>query len=368
MILYPTCFPSIFTKMQEVAEIVWQTLTHDNGERYALHAVGVMANHVHVVVSFFDAVSMSEVVQEWKSVSAHRINRILGRHGELWQKDYYNHIIRDREEYCRQIRYVGEKNAGVKGGVFVGGCVDEGVDATKTGGERQFAVTVRSSGVASAPSPTHRHFARAVVLATGGWCGKYDFSTNPPYLRGDGIALAQVLGAAVRDMDAVQYEPTVRVDGPRRGIPVITTLLYKGATLRNLDGEEFLRDLHLNKDEMSQAILSEMRRTGANGVWYDLSAVPEDALRECRMDIAERRILVAPAPHTSLGGVVIDTHCRVLSRDGSPILGLFAAGEVTGGLHGRNRLGGNAGTETLVFGKIAGASAAHFAKGKGNDR
>ena len=203
---------------------------------------------------------------------------------------------------------------------------------------------------------------RSVVLATGGWCGKYDFSTNPPYLRGDGIALAQALGAAVRDMDAVQYEPTVRVEGPRRGIPVITTLLYKGATLRNLDGEEFLPDPHLNKDEMSQAILAEMRRIGANGVWYDLSSVPEDALRECRMNVAERRILVAPAPHTSLGGVVIDTHCRVLSRDDSPIPGLFAAGEVTGGLHGRNRLGGNAGTETLVFGKIAGESAAEYAR------
>ncbi len=215
--------------------------------------------------------------------------------------------------------------------------------------------------------------ASAVVLATGGWCGRYDFSTNPAYLRGDGIALAQALGAAVRDMDAVQYEPTVRVTGPRRGVPVITTLLYKGATLRNLDGEEFLPDPHLNKDEMSQAILAEMARRGGtpetedaavsapNGVWYDLSAVPEDALRECKMDPAERRILVAPAPHTSLGGVVIDSACRVLRPDGTPIPGLFAAGEVTGGLHGINRLGGNAGTETLVFGKIAGESAAEYA-------
>lgn len=200
--------------------------------------------------------------------------------------------------------------------------------------------------------------ATSVVLATGGWCGRYAFSTNPDYLRGDGIAFAQALGAAVRDMDAVQYEPTVRVDGPRRGVPVITTLLYRGATLRNDADEAFLADCRIDKDRLSAAIRAEMDRTGASGVWYDLSAVAAEDLRACRMDPGERRIRVAPAPHTSLGGVVIDANCRVLRPDGTPIPGLFAAGEVTGGLHGRNRLGGNAGTEVLVFGRIAGLRAA----------
>jgi len=204
---------------------------------------------------------------------------------------------------------------------------------------------------------------RAVVLATGGWCGKYDFSTNPNYLRGDGISLAESLGAAVCDMDAVQYEPTVRVEGPRRGVPVITTLLYKGARLLNDADEEFLSDPHANKDELSRSILAEMNRTGIAGVWYDLTNVAVEDLLACKMDPSERRIRVAPAPHTSLGGVVIDTRCRVLRPDGTPIPGLFAAGEVTGGLHGLNRLGGNAGTEVLVFGRIAGASAAEFSKG-----
>lgn len=203
---------------------------------------------------------------------------------------------------------------------------------------------------------------KSIVLATGGWCGKYSFSTNPSYLRGDGIEMAQALGAAVRDMDAVQYEPTVRVEGPRRGVPVITTLLYRGATLRNMAGEEFLSDRHLNKDEMSKAIMSELERTGTEGVWYDLGGVSDEDLRECKMDLSERRILVAPAPHTSLGGIVVDSCCRVRDVQGKPIAGLFAAGEVTGGLHGRNRLGGNAGTEVLVFGRIAGESAAEFAK------
>ena len=74
----------------------------------------------------------------------------------------------------------------------------------------------------------------------------------------------------------------------------------------------------------------------------------------CGIDISREPMLVAPAPHTSLGGIVIDARCRVLRPDGTPIPGLFAAGEVTGGVHGRNRLGGNAGTEVLVFGRIAG--------------
>ena len=204
--------------------------------------------------------------------------------------------------------------------------------------------------------------ARAVVIATGGWCGKYKFSTNPSYLQGDGIALAQSLGAAVRDMDAVQYEPTVRLEGPRRGVPVITTLLYEGAKIRNDAGEEFLPNARLNKDALSKAIFAEMARTNAPGVWYDLSEVSEASLVRCNMSVGERRIHIAPAPHTSLGGVVVDPFCRVLHVSGSPIPGLFAAGEVTGGLHGRNRLGGNAGTEVLVFGRLAGERAAAYVK------
>ena len=224
--------------------------------------------------------------------------------------------------------------------------------------------------------------ARSVVVATGGWCGKYDFSDNPPESRGDGIALAQSLGAAVRDLDAVQYEPTVALAPDRlRGIPVITTMLHEGATFRNRLGEEFLPDKHANKDAISRAIRAEIEAgrgvpaQGAPetcGVWYDAVGVPREILETryadtvrryaaCGIDITREPMLVAPAPHTSLGGVVIDARCRVLRAEGTPIPGLFAAGEVTGGVHGRNRVGGNAGTEVLVFGRIAGESAARYA-------
>ena len=220
--------------------------------------------------------------------------------------------------------------------------------------------------------------ARTVVIATGGWCGKYEFSDNPPELRGDGIDMAVKLGAATRDMDHVQYEPTVALAPEKlRGIPVITTMLFEGATFRNANGDEFLSDKHANKDEISRAIFAEIKagRGVDGGVWFDATGVPDELLDTTYIDTVKRYatagidihkepMLVAPAPHTSLGGLVIDTHCRVLRADGSPIPGLFAAGEVTGGIHGFNRIGGNAGTETLVFGRIAGEEAASCAKGR----
>ena len=240
------------------------------------------------------------------------------------------------------------------------------VTALEAGGS-QFTATVSDAQERVPPM-----VARAVVIATGGWCGKYAFSDNPPELRGDGIALAQSLGAAVCDLDAVQYEPTVAIAPERlRGIPVITTMLHEGATFRNRLGEEFLPDKHANKDAISRAIRAEIEagRGIDGGVWYDATGVPREILETryadtvrryaaCGVDITREPMVVAPAPHTSLGGVAIDAHCRVLRADGTPIPGLFAAGEVTGGVHGRNRLGGNAGTEVLVFGRIAGESAA----------
>ena len=195
-----------------------------------------------------------------------------------------------------------------------------------------------------------------IIIATGGWCGKYKFSDNPSYLKGDGLAIAEALGAALKDVDEahVQYEPTVRLEGPQRGIPVITTLLFEGARLLTPEGREFLENTSLNKDELSQAIF----RIGGTAV-YDLSDVAEEKMRECNMDPTEWIIPVAPAPHSSLGGVVIDTKCHVLDRNGKIVPGVFACGEVTAGIHGLNRLGGNGGTAAMVFGAVAGREAAN---------
>ncbi|MDO5317957.1 MAG: FAD-binding protein [bacterium] len=350
--------------------IVREVLFHFQNERYVLHAVGVMPNHVHIVFEVLEGHSLERVVQGWKSVIAHRLNRFVDRSGDVWMPDYYSRIIRDEAEYLNQMRYVVANDM-----VWSWDARAEvaGRDAPHTGGtagrDAPHTYPGRLAPVFSAKLEMGENLqARAVVIATGGWCGKYDFSTNPSYLQGDGIALAQALGAAVRDMDAVQYEPTVRLEGPRRGVPVITTLLYEGAKIRNDAGEEFLPDARLNKDALSKAIFAEMARMNAPGVWYDLTEVSDESLIRCNMSLDERRIHIAPAPHTSLGGVVIDSCCRVLDVSGVAIPGLFAAGEVTGGLHGRNRLGGNAGTEVLVFGKIAGECAAAFLQeGAGRD-
>ena len=194
-----------------------------------------------------------------------------------------------------------------------------------------------------------------IIIATGGWCGKYGFTDNPKYLKGDGLAIAEALGAALKDVDEehVQYEPTVRVEGPRRGIPVITTLLYEGARMLNMDGKEFLGDARVNKDELSRAIFKE----GGYAI-FDLTGVPDEKILECKMDLKERLIRVAPAPHSSLGGIVIDTQCHALDREGNIVPGVYACGEVTAGVHGFNRLGGNGGTAAMVFGTIAGRQAA----------
>lgn len=194
-----------------------------------------------------------------------------------------------------------------------------------------------------------------IIIATGGWCGKYSFSTNPQYLKGDGILMAETLGVAIKDVDEdhVQYEPTVRLEGPKRGVPVITTLLYEGARLLNADGREFLPYSRLNKDELSEAMLQE-----GGYAYYDLGGVSVEKLLECNMDPNERIIKVAPAPHTSLGGIVIDTECHALGHDGKPVPGIYACGEVTAGVHGLNRLGGNGGTAAMIFGTIAGRQSA----------
>lgn len=155
------------------------------------------------------------------------------------------------------------------------------------------------------------------------------------------------------DEQHVQYEPTVRVEGPRRGVPVITTLLYEGAKMLNMEGKEFLADTRVNKDELSKAIF----REGGYAI-FDLTGVPDDKILECKMDLDERIIKVAPAPHSSLGGIIIDTKCHALDVNGDMVPGLYACGEVTAGVHGLNRLGGNGGTAAMVFGTIAGRQAA----------
>lgn len=226
--------------------------------------------------------------------------------------------------------------------------------------------------------------ATAVVLATGGYGRLWSFSTNGKDVGGDGIAMAYGLGAALTDMEFVQFEPSVAVAPEElRGKSVITTMFYDGAVLRNRFGERFMTQYsdsaeRVNKDVLARAIGFEIEAGNATengGVYFDCTAVGREKLQErygayykrylsCGIDLAEQPAEIAAGAHTTLGGVEIDSRCRTC------VEGLFVCGEAAGGIHGANRLGGNAGLETFVFGKIAGETADEYlqSRKRGEDR
>lgn len=213
--------------------------------------------------------------------------------------------------------------------------------------------------------------AGAIILASGGFGRLFPESTNSPDMGGDGCAMALLAGAELVDMEFIQFEPSVAVWPPQvAGKGIVTTMFYDGAVLRGTDGRRFMLEHgntgeQVGKDVQARCIYRESREHGATphgGVWFDATRVPEEKWQgiyrpylerylSCGIDLRKEPVEVAPAAHTTCGGVRIDENCRT----GLP--GLIACGEVTGGVHGANRLGGNAGLETMVFGRIAGLAA-----------
>ena len=215
---------------------------------------------------------------------------------------------------------------------------------------------------------------QVTVLATGGFCNIYPFSTNKSDIGGDGIAMSYYAGASLTDLEFVQFEPSAAVSPKKlRGQSVITTMYYEGAVMKNALGQRFMLEYSdaaecVDKDVQSRCIYREIqegRGTENGGVYFDATGVGEKKLNEMYssyvtryknvgIDISTTPFEIAPAPHTSLGGVTVDEKCN------TEIEGLIACGEIIGGLHGANRAGGNAGLETLVFGTIAGNTAADY--------
>ena len=213
--------------------------------------------------------------------------------------------------------------------------------------------------------------AKLVILATGGFGKLFPESTNSVDIGGDGCAMAYLAGAKMTDLEFIQFEPSAAVWPPELvGKSIITTMFYEGAVLRGRNGERFMLRYsedgeRVSKDMQSKCICDEIRRNGASehgGVWFDATRVPmemwEGIYKPYRnrylaygIDMSKEPVEIAPAAHTTCGGALIDEDCR------TGIAGLLACGEVTGGLHGANRLGGNAGLETMVFGRIAGQTA-----------
>ena len=265
--------------------------------------------------------------------------------------------------------------------------------------------------------------AKAVVIATGGFGANNDMiasvrpeldgfiTTNAPGIQGQGIQMAQAVGADTVDIEQIQLHPTVHVEGPN-AVLITEGLRGDGAILVNQEGLRFFDEVS-TRDKVSAAefdqtggyawLIVDSRMSDASNViqgyiskgyaetgetyeelaeaigapadvfaatmadWNEKVAAKEDA-DFGRVSFANPldqapyyAIKVQPGIHHTMGGVKIDSAAQVIDTEGNVIAGLFAAGEVTGGVHGNNRLGGNAVADFTIFGRIAGQSAADYA-------
>ena len=266
--------------------------------------------------------------------------------------------------------------------------------------------------------------AKAVVIASGGFGANNDMiasirpeldgfiTTNAPGIQGQGIQMAQRVGADTVDLEQIQLHPTVHVEG-NDAILITEGLRGDGAILVNQEGLRFFDEVS-TRDKVSAAefqqtggyawLIVDSRMSDASNVIQgyinkgyaqsgesvealaEAIGAPADALKATldawntcvaaqedpefgRVSFANPldqapfyAIKVQPGVHHTMGGVKINDNAEVVSTSGQVIPGLFAAGEVTGGVHGNNRLGGNAVADFTIFGRIAGQSATDYAK------
>jgi L-aspartate oxidase len=201
--------------------------------------------------------------------------------------------------------------------------------------------------------------ARALLLGTGGAAAMWARTTNPPGSQGVGLLLAHAAGAALADLELVQFHPTAVIGLPgREGFLGTEAIRGEGATLHDASGERFVDEL-APRDEVSRAIHARLAATGAQSVGLDMRAIDPTlfpnvvgALREAGLDPVRELIPVAPAAHYTMGGIATDLHGR------STLAGLYALGESScTGLHGANRLASNSLSECFVFARRAVRSA-----------
>lgn len=204
-------------------------------------------------------------------------------------------------------------------------------------------------------------WAKQTILASGGAGMVYRETTNPPVATGDGMAAAWRAGAELRDLEFVQFHPTVLyVAGAARSL-ITEAVRGEGAYLRDKNGHRFMLDEdpraeRATRDVVSQAIFRCMERTQHPNVYLDMTHLDPQVVRRrfpgidrvCRsfgLDLTRDLIPVRPGAHYCIGGVTVDLEGR------TTVPGLWAAGEVTcSGLHGANRLASNSLLEGLVFG------------------
>jgi L-aspartate oxidase len=216
-------------------------------------------------------------------------------------------------------------------------------------------------------------WAKQTILASGG-CGMvYRETTNPPVATGDGMAAAYRAGAELRDMEFMQFHPTVLYVAGSGRFLISEAVRGEGAYLRDKSGVRFMpaedpRAELAPRDVVAQAIVRCMERTHHPNVYLDLSHLDPDKVRQrfpgiakvCQgfgLDITKDQVPVRPGAHYMIGGVTVDERGR------TSLPGLWAAGEVTSsGLHGANRLASNSLLEGLVFGTACGRGAAEAAR------
>ncbi|GBU23544.1 L-aspartate oxidase [Fibrobacteria bacterium R8-3-H12] len=203
--------------------------------------------------------------------------------------------------------------------------------------------------------------AKTVVLATGGAGQLWLHSTNPPDACGEGISIAYRAGAALQDLEFMQFHPTsLYAPQLKKTFLISEALRGFGGILKNHKGEEFMNNVHplrslAPRDIVARAILSEMQRTGKSYMYLDVTHRKAKDIKthfpniyakclECKIDIAKDWIPVVPAAHYMCGGVLVDSFSR------TTIDGLYACGEIAAtGVHGANRLASNSLLESVVF-------------------
>lgn len=283
-------------------------------------------------------------------------------------------------------------------------------------GDKVTGVEVKHKG------ETYNITAKAVVMATGGFGANAKMvaeykpslegfgSTNSPAITGDGIKMVKAVGGDLVDMTEIQTHPTVV---HKKTAMITEAVRGEGAILVNREGKRFVSELE-TRDVVSKAELEQTGKSAflvfdqevreklgaingyvrkgftvegatveelAGKIGVDAKGLVETmakyngyvkagedkdfgktALPRELVKAPFYAIEVSPAVHHTMGGVRINTNAEVLTADGKVIPGLFAAGEITGGVHGANRIGGNAVTDITVYGKTAGENAADFAK------
>ena len=283
----------------------------------------------------------------------HRRARILHAHGDATGHEILR-VLQERTKACPRIQLIEDAHS-VDIVTIDGRCVG-------------LSVWERGAGMVGV-------WARAVILASGGYARLFRETTNGPHATGDGLAMAYRAGAVLRDLEFIQFHPTTLYIAGAERFLITEAARGEGGILKDAGGRRFMPDYHpmaelAPRDVVARAILDRMNQTHQPMVYLDLTGIGAETLTlrfpgimaicgQFGIDPRREPIPVRPSAHYTIGGIAVDLDGR------TSIEGLYACGEAAAtGLHGANRLGSNSLLEGLVFGRRSGACAAGEAAGR----